>query len=89
MPSRRHPYPPWALARRSALGHRIAALRQSAGLSQEQLAERVLVERRSIIRWENGERDPGHLDLLLLARALGTTWPELLGEVPSGGEATD
>ncbi|MBM9621046.1 helix-turn-helix transcriptional regulator [Streptomyces zhihengii] len=86
MPSRRYPRPPWILARRAAFGHRLALLRQAAGLSQEQLAERALVERRSIIRWELGERDPGHLDLVLLAQALEVTWPDLLGDPPHPSE---
>ncbi|MEU5343070.1 helix-turn-helix transcriptional regulator [Streptomyces sp. NPDC020766] len=52
------------------LGRRIAALRESASLSQDQLAERAGIERRSIQRYERAVRDPRFADLLLIAEAL-------------------
>jgi transcriptional regulator with XRE-family HTH domain len=70
VPTRRNPYPDWVLARRALLGHRIAALRQEAKLSQDQLAVRTGMDRRSIQRYEAGERDPRYTDLLLIADAL-------------------
>lgn len=79
MPTRRNPYPDWVLARRTQLSHRIAALRHQAKLSQDQLAVRAGVDRRSIQRYEAGERDPRYPDLLLIADALGVPLADLVG----------
>ncbi|WP_432158955.1 helix-turn-helix domain-containing protein [Streptomyces sp. bgisy153] len=80
MPTRRNPYPAWVLAQRSQLGHRIASLRQAAGLSQDQLAVRAGMDRRSIQRYEAGSRDPRFSDLLLIAHALDTSLVALLAD---------
>ena len=79
MPRRRTPHPPWVLDRRRALGCRIADHRRAAGLSQDQLADRVGVERRTIQRYEAGTRDPGYSDLVLIADALDTPLAKLVG----------
>ncbi|MGW2182506.1 helix-turn-helix domain-containing protein [Streptomyces sp. NPDC001732] len=71
------PLPAWVLTRRSALGHRIAALRGAAGPSQDQLADRADMERRSIQRYEGAARDPRYSDLLLIARVLDVTVADL------------
>lgn len=55
-------------------------LRRAAGLSQDQLADRVGLERRSIQRYESGERDPRFTDLVLIAEALGVTVEVLVCE---------
>ncbi|MWA08695.1 helix-turn-helix domain-containing protein [Streptomyces sp. BA2] len=78
MPSRRTPRPDWVLARRVALGHRIAQLRQAAELSQEELGNRAGLERRSIQRYESAARDPRYSDLLLIAYALRVHVTDLL-----------
>ncbi|MFE7973022.1 helix-turn-helix domain-containing protein [Streptomyces shenzhenensis] len=70
MPRRRNPYPDWVVTRRLQLGHRIASRRKAAGISQDALAERTGMDRRSIQRYEAGRRDPGFSDLLLIADAL-------------------
>ncbi|WP_318196924.1 helix-turn-helix transcriptional regulator [Streptomyces sp. MCL20-2] len=80
MPLRRTAPPPWAIDRRRLLGQRIAHHRRNAGLSQEQLADRVGVERRTIQRYEAGSRDPRFTDLLLIAAALGGTVEDLVCE---------
>lgn len=77
MPLRRNPYPDWVLEQRDRLRHRIAARRIEKGYSQDQLAELVGVDRRTIQRIERGERDVRYLDLLLIAHALDTTAAEL------------
>ncbi|MFI9598978.1 helix-turn-helix domain-containing protein [Streptomyces sp. NPDC052043] len=66
------------MQRRIALGHRIADLRRQADLSQEQLAHAAGMERRSIQRYESGQRDPRFSDLLLIAHALGVHVTDLL-----------
>ncbi|MEU5580909.1 helix-turn-helix transcriptional regulator [Streptomyces huasconensis] len=78
MPTRRTPRPDWVLARRAALGHRIAQLRHAADLSQEQLGDLIGSERRTIQRFEAGTRDPRYSDLLLLAHALRVHVADLL-----------
>ncbi|MEU6661286.1 helix-turn-helix transcriptional regulator [Streptomyces sp. NPDC046821] len=78
VPARRTPRPDWVLPHRVALGHRIAELRRKAGLSQDQLAKLVGVDRRTIQRYENAERDPQFSDLLLIAHALGVLVADLL-----------
>ncbi|MEV6548046.1 helix-turn-helix transcriptional regulator [Streptomyces sp. NPDC051597] len=78
MPSRRNPYPAWILERRVALGQQIAEQRRLAGLSQDGLADRAGVDRRSIQRYENAVRDPRVADLLLIADALGIHVTDLL-----------
>lgn len=78
MPRRRNPYPDWVLTRRLQLANRIAILRTTAGLSQDQLAVRMGVDRRTIQRYEAATRDPRYPDLLLLADALGVTPSDLI-----------
>lgn len=80
MPVRRNPYPDWVLTRRAQLGRRIADLRRSAELSQDQLADLAGVERRTIQRYEGGRRDPRFADLLLIAHALRVPLAELVAE---------
>lgn len=53
-------------------------LRVAAGLSQDQLADRIGMERRSVQRYERGERDPRYTELLLIADALGVPVVELV-----------
>ncbi|MFJ6319723.1 helix-turn-helix transcriptional regulator [Streptomyces californicus] len=82
MPLRRSAPPLWAIDRRRLLGQRIAHHRRAAGLSQEQLADRIGVERRTVQRYEAGSRDPRYTDLLLIAAALEADLAELVREGP-------
>ena len=59
-------------------GQRVRELRQAAGLSQEELAERCRLHRTYIGGIERGERNVGVLNLLQLARALQVRPGELL-----------
>ncbi|MFJ6615473.1 helix-turn-helix domain-containing protein [Streptomyces sp. NPDC091289] len=78
MPLRRTAPPPWAISRRQLLGRRIAYYRRKAGLSQDQLADRIGMERRTIQRYEAGSRDPRYTDLLLIADALNVPLADLV-----------
>jgi transcriptional regulator with XRE-family HTH domain len=67
---------------RTAFGRRLRALRESKGLSQTQLAERVEMPYQAIAKYERGAVEPGWPTVLRLAEALGVT-PDafLAGEV--------
>ena len=54
-------------------------LRESRHLTQDQLAERVMVSRQAVSRWENGETQPGTDTLKLLSREFGVSINTLLG----------
>ncbi len=41
-----------------SLGEKLNALRRRAGLSQEQLADRLGVTRQSVSKWESGQAAP-------------------------------
>ena len=66
------------------LGQRIADLRiNKKGWKQNRLAEECFVTRPTIVRWENGDREPSASNLNSLATALGTSVEYLV----SGNEA--
>ncbi|MFD3535254.1 helix-turn-helix domain-containing protein [Streptomyces sp. NPDC058664] len=84
VPTRRLPLPPWVIDQRRELGDNILRYRRRAGLSQDHLAERIGRERRSIQRYERGERDISFSDLVLIADALGVSVADLVGPPPAG-----
>lgn len=47
---------------------RLKELRTEAGLKQEELGEKIGVQRMTIYRWENGSNPPSDENLLLLAQ---------------------
>ncbi len=54
-------------------------LREKHGLTQEQLAEKVMVTRQAVSRWETGETQPNTETLKLLSRQFGISINTLLG----------
>lgn len=60
-------------------GHRVAQARRRAGLSQQQLAERVGVGRATIARMEGGDTSPSVALALTIARELGEPVEALFG----------
>jgi transcriptional regulator with XRE-family HTH domain len=52
-------------------GPRLRSLREAAGLTQQQLADRVGVKWESVSRWERGTREPSWGNVLALGKALG------------------
>jgi transcriptional regulator with XRE-family HTH domain len=69
--------------KRSEFGERLVSLRQQAGLSQTQVAEKLGISQQAYAGWE---RSTGALrpdDLARLAAVFGTTTDELLGTRPA------
>ena len=64
------------------LGSRIRQARDRAGLTQEQLAERIGVSRTAIARYESGEIEPKLHNLAAIAVVLNVSCDELLGVRP-------
>jgi len=59
------------------LGRNIARLRQAAGQSQDELAERLAVTPRYLRKIEAGMHAPSLPVLLAVRKSLGTEWTEL------------
>ena len=57
----------------------ILELRTKAGLSQDELAEKVFVTRQAVSRWENGETTPNTETLKLLSKFFDVSINTLLG----------
>lgn len=74
--------PTWALAQRLAVGNRIRELRAELDVSQEQLAEEMGLDRKTVNRMETGANSASVDAFFLAARALGVTMPELFQGLP-------
>ena len=57
----------------------LKTLREKKGLTQEQLADQVLVSRQAVSRWETGETQPNTDTLKLLSKTLDASINTLLG----------
>jgi transcriptional regulator with XRE-family HTH domain len=65
----------------------LKALRENAGLSQAELAERLNVDQASVSRWERGQGEPGISLAVPLAAILGVDVDRLLNpSVSTGGK---
>lgn len=60
------------------LCEKLYELRRAAGLSQEELAERLNVSRQAVSKWENGAAQPELSKLVELSRLYGVSVDELL-----------
>lgn len=67
----------------------IKFLRKRAGLSQEELAEKIDVSRQSVAKWENGESLPDIVKCRDLAMLFGTTIDNLINYSFEDDEMTD
>ena len=63
----------------SIFSDRLAELRKKRGLTQQQIADELSVNRVTYTNWEKGNREPSFEKLLLLAKYLETTTDDLLG----------
>jgi transcriptional regulator with XRE-family HTH domain len=57
-------------------GGRLRELREGKGLTQDQLAGRVGVQRDAVARWERGAREPSWSNVLALCEALAVSCEE-------------
>lgn len=63
----------------NSLGQRIRAARESAGFTQESLAEAVGVSRTAVARWESDDIEPKLQNLISIAELLHVSTDSLLG----------
>ena len=69
------------------LGARIAALRHSRGMSQQQLAAQLDVSASAVGMYEQGRREPSADRLVALSRLFGVSTDYLLTGQPHAGDA--
>ncbi len=77
------PMPKQKAPEATSFGQRLVALRNAAGLTQQQLADEVGVSRRMIAYYEGQSEHPPTTLLPALARALQVSADELLGLAPA------
>lgn len=73
----------------ATLGERIRSLRKAAGLTQEELGQRLRVEKSSVSEWESDKRAPVYSRLQAIAAALNVTVARLLGEAATPADLLD
>ncbi|GLZ57770.1 helix-turn-helix transcriptional regulator [Micromonospora sp. NBRC 107095] len=66
--------------------HRLAQRRKAIGLSQERLAEKLGVDRSTVVRWERAETDPQPWHRPRLAATLGVSVEELAALLADVGQ---
>ena len=62
------------------LSEKIRTLRKNAGLSQEQLGEKINVSRQAITKWESGDGLPDIYNLVALSNLFSVTLDELMAQ---------
>lgn len=62
------------------IGEKIRALRTDAGLTQDELAAKLLVTRTAVSKWETGKSWPGVDSLKLIADEFGVTIDSLVSD---------
>ena len=58
---------------------KLKELRIKEGLSQEKLAEQLMVSRQAVSKWENGEALPDMENMVALAKLYNISLDELVG----------
>ena len=71
----------------TSFGETLRRLRTEKGLSQQQLAVRLHMERPSVANWEAGRRMPDAATVFQIAEALGVDSSALLSAADDSGEA--
>ena len=60
------------------IGEKLKAARVTAQLTQEQVAEKIMVSRQTVSNWENGKSLPDIISVMNLSDLYGVTLDELL-----------
>ncbi len=60
------------------IANRLFEYRKNAGLSQDQLADKIGVSRQAVSKWERGEASPDTENLIALSEVYGVTLDELV-----------
>ena len=60
------------------IGEKLKAARVTAQLTQEQVAEKIMVSRQTVSNWENGKSLPDIISVMNLSDLYGATLDELL-----------
>lgn len=60
------------------MGEKLKRARQTAGMTQKQLADALGCRVKDVSRWENGHVEPGALTLKKMAQALGCSMDDLV-----------
>lgn len=63
----------------SVFSDRLAELRKKRGLTQQQIADELSVNRVTYTNWEKGNREPNLENVVKLAHILDVTTDDLLG----------
>lgn len=75
------------------LAERLVSIREENGYTRKRLAEELEKPYATITKYENGQREPGHGYLLLIAKKFGVTVDYILGleteKAPSDDGAMD
>lgn len=74
------PPPDWVIARRQAIGDHIRAAREAAHLTQQQVAERMEMDRGTYNRIEQGHASPMLDSMIRIADAIGVPLADLVRE---------
>lgn len=61
-------------------GHRIRQRREDLGMTQQELADKLLVTVQAVSQWENGKTQPDSDRIPQLAKLLRTTADDLLDD---------
>ncbi|MEU1494274.1 helix-turn-helix transcriptional regulator [Streptomyces sp. NPDC005776] len=72
------PPPDWVLTRRQAVGGRVRAARLAAEMTQQQVAERIEMDRATYNRIEQGHASPMLDSLIRIADAIGVDLADLV-----------
>jgi transcriptional regulator with XRE-family HTH domain len=71
-----------------SLGERLLYLRKKAGLSQEDVAEKLNVSRQTVSKWETNQTVPELIKAKLLSQLYNVSYDYLISESHIGGDVT-
>lgn len=72
-----------------SLGEKLLALRKKAGLSQEEVAEKLDVSRQTVSKWETGQTVPELIKAKLLSQLYHVSYDYLISENGRDMDITD